>query len=80
MLLADKAGSYASAKMLVQKSSDLGRRYVAATFEEALCEDGNSVGMCSDELGENICELDLVVECGDSAAFSSSVPIGQQNR
>jgi hypothetical protein len=79
VLLGDQAGADAGAQVLVEEAGDFGGGDVAAAFEEALCENGNGVGVGGDELGEDVGEADLVVGRGNGAALAGGFPVGQQD-
>lgn len=80
VLFGDEAGADAGAQVLVEEAGDLGRGDVLAALEEPPGEDGDGVGVGGDELGEGVCELDLVLEGGDGTALGGGAPVRQQDR
>jgi hypothetical protein len=77
VLLGNEARADASAQMLVEEARDFSGGDVAAALEKALGEDGYRVRVGGDELGERVCELDLVVERGNRAALGGVAQVGQ---
>ena len=60
MLLGDQAGADSSAKVVVEEACNLLRGDIPAALQKSLGEDGDGVGVGSNELGESLCEADLV--------------------
>jgi hypothetical protein len=65
VLLGDQASADTCAQMGIQESCHVLWTDILLTFEESPREDGNSVGMCLDKVGERVTEAILLLESCD---------------
>lgn len=79
VLLGDEPGSDPGPQVAVKEARHLLRGDVSAALEEALCQDGDGVGMCGDELGEDLREADLVLGRCYGLAVGGGLGVGQQD-
>jgi len=65
VLLGDETGANARSEVFVKEASDLARRYILSSFEEATSKNGNGVAMRLDNVHQSFGKFDLILETCD---------------